>query len=57
MPPADRVIAGVNGTVFFEWHGSEGYLEIEVTAPDRAEGRVVRKGSEEAEVFTLSRRS
>jgi hypothetical protein len=54
MPSADRVIAGVNGTIFFEWHGSGGYLEIEVTAPDRAEGRVVRKGSDEAEVFTLS---
>jgi hypothetical protein len=57
MPPADRVIAGVNGTVYFEWHGSGGYLEIEVTAPDRAEGRSVRKGSEVTEVFTLSRRS
>jgi hypothetical protein len=57
LPPADRVIAGVNGTIFFEWHGSGGYLEIEVTASDRAEGRAVRKGSVVAEVFTLSRRS
>src|SRR4051794_1952575 len=32
--PADFAVAGVNGTVVFEWHDSSGYLEIEVTAPD-----------------------
>jgi len=54
--PADLVIAGVNGTVLFEWHGPDGYLEVEVTAPDQAEGRWVKKGSDVAEAFTLSRR-
>ncbi len=54
MAPADRAIAGVNGTVFFEWHGPVGYLEIEVTAPDEAEGRSVRNGEGVTEVFTLS---
>jgi hypothetical protein len=53
--PADRVIAGVNGTVFFEWHRPTDYLEIEVTAPDKAEGRLVRKGTDVAVVFTLTR--
>src|SRR5947209_5833746 len=31
--PADRVIASVNGTIYFEWHTLRGYLEIEVTSP------------------------
>src|SRR5262245_30640609 len=40
--PADRAIAGVSGTIFLEWHGPTGdYLEIEVTAPEHAEGRSV----------------
>jgi hypothetical protein len=54
--PADFAVAGVNGTVLFEWHDPTEYLEVEVTAPDRAEGRSVRKGSGETTVFTLSRR-
>src|SRR5688572_25066409 len=36
-PPADFAVAGVNGTVMFEWHHPASYVEIEVTAPDRAE--------------------
>jgi hypothetical protein len=33
------VVPGVNGTVVFEWQGENGsYLEIEVTAPNRADG-------------------
>jgi hypothetical protein len=56
VPPADRAIAGVNGTVYFEWEGTDGYFEIEVM-PDRAEGRAVRKGSDVTEVFALSCRS
>jgi hypothetical protein len=56
LSPADRAIAGANGTVLFEWHRPAGYLEIEVTGPDQAEGRSVPMGSEAAEVFTLSRR-
>jgi hypothetical protein len=55
--PADYVIAGVNGTVIFEWHGPAEYLEIEVVAPNQAEGRSVRKGSDTTEQFTLSARS
>lgn len=54
--PADRVITGVNGTVYFEWHLPEGYQEIEVTSPIDAECRWVRKGSDTAEVGRLSRR-
>jgi hypothetical protein len=54
---ADRVIAGVNGTIIFEWHSPAGYVEIEVTAPDQAEVRWIRKGSDVAEVFALSRRA
>jgi hypothetical protein len=53
---ADLAIAGVNGTVIFEWHDPAGYLELEVTAPNRAEGRWVAKGSDAARTFTLSRR-
>ena len=56
VSPADRAIAGVNGTVYFEWQGTDGYLEIEVM-PGRAEGRAVRKGSDVTEVFALSCRS
>src|SRR5262249_1596214 len=29
-PPADRAIASVNGTIYFEWHTPLGYHEIEV---------------------------
>ncbi len=56
LRPADFAVAGVNGTVLFEWHGPSDYLEIEVTAPDKAEGRSVRQGPDVTEVFTLSRR-
>ena len=53
MPPADRVIPGVNGTIFFEWHIPDSYTEIEVIAPDQADVSVVAKGSAMAEVFPL----
>jgi hypothetical protein len=55
--PADRVIAGVNGTIYFEWHTPFGYQEIEVTSPINAECRWVRKDSDVTEVITLTRRS
>ncbi len=55
MPPADRAVAGVNGTVFFEWFSPTKYLEIEVTAPGQVEGRWVYKESNTVEEFTLSR--
>lgn len=54
LMPADRVLAGVNGTVFFEWFTATGYTEIEVTGPDQAEGRFVPKGATTATVFRLT---
>lgn len=56
LPPADRVLAGVNGTVYFEWHTPLGYQEIEVTSPLDAECRWVEKGSDATTVVSLSRR-
>lgn len=56
-PPADRVIAGVNGTVYFEWYLPQGYQEIEVTSPLDAECRWVPKGSEAATAIRLTLRS
>jgi hypothetical protein len=56
-PAADRVIAGVNGTVYFEWHTPLGYQEIEVMSPTDAEYRWVRKGSQAAVVAHLTRRA
>jgi len=56
LRPADLAVAGVNGTVIFEWHDPAGYLELEVTAADRAEGRWVGKGSNAARTIVLARR-
>jgi hypothetical protein len=42
--PPDRVIASVNGTVYFEWYSFLGYCEIEVTSPMEAEYRWIFKG-------------
>ena len=53
-PPADRVLASVNGTVYFEWHGPLGYEEIEVMAPNDAEYRRVPKGSDVATIAHLT---
>ena len=55
MPPADRAVAGVNGTVFFEWHHPKQYLEIEVFTADRAEGRWVYPDTNAVEEFGLTR--
>lgn len=39
------IVPGVHGTVIFEWQGADGaYLEVEVTAPDRAEGCLIVAG-------------
>lgn len=54
VEPADRVIAGVNGTILFEWFGSPGYAEAEVVTPDRAEVRLVVQGAQQAEEFFLT---
>jgi hypothetical protein len=51
--PADRAIAGVNGTIILEWHAPHGYLEIEVTDINRAEARKVPAGAQVAEPLTL----
>ena len=41
------VVPGVNGTVVFEWQGENGsYLEIEITAPDRADGCMIVQGKQ-----------
>lgn len=48
-PPADRVVASVNGTIYFEWHTPVTYLEVEVVSPVEAECRLVRKGSSDTE--------
>ena len=42
--PPERVIASVNGTIYFEWHVGDSYHEIELTAPDYAELRIVPAG-------------
>jgi hypothetical protein len=55
-PPAERVIASVNGTIYFEWHTPLGYQEIEVTSPLDAECRWVQEGSDVTTVVRLSRR-
>ncbi len=56
--PADRCIAGVNGTLFFEWHGETGeYTEIEVETPETAEVRLVRNGVCTTEILQLPRQS
>jgi hypothetical protein len=53
-PPPDRVHAGVNATVYFEWHTPDGYTEIEVVSPVEAECRSVRQGTNTTEVVYLS---
>ena len=53
----DRVHAGVNATVYFEWHRPIGYFEIEVTSPIEAESRFVPAGSATAEAARIVRLS
>jgi hypothetical protein len=43
--PPERVLASVNGTIYFEWHTPHGYVELEVTSPGEAECRFVPCGS------------
>lgn len=40
----DRVLAGVNGTVFLEWQTQDEYREIEVLSSDEAEIRTLKTG-------------
>jgi hypothetical protein len=55
LTPPHRVIAGVDGTVSFEWISCSDYLEIEVMSPDYAEYRFVRSGSVDVATGALSR--
>lgn len=55
-PPADRAIASVNGTIYFEWHTPLGYQEIEILSPLDAEYRFVPKDSNETTVVGLTLR-
>jgi hypothetical protein len=50
MEAPDRVIVGVNGTIFFEWHTPLGYYEIEVDSTLDAEARWVQNESDNAVV-------
>ena len=52
--PADRVTAGVNGTIFFGWHLPGEYREVEVVSPTEAEVRLVRDGAAVADESALS---
>ena len=57
IPSANRVLAGVNRTLYFEWYATGGYREIEVSTLDHAELRIVPTGSKVADVFVLNRRT
>jgi hypothetical protein len=52
-PVADRVTAGVNGTICFEWHTADCYQEIEVSSPVDAQFRRIPKDSHTAEVMRI----
>jgi hypothetical protein len=57
LVPPDRVQVSVNSTIYFEWHTSLGYQEVEVLTPIDAESRLIRKGCDVIEVVALCRRS
>jgi hypothetical protein len=48
-PPPDRTLAGVNGTVFFEWFDPSGFTSVEVTGPRAAVRRFIPPGARVAE--------
>lgn len=50
----NRIHAGMNGTVFFEWFLPNGYFEIEVLQPESAELRWLATGSDVAEVMEVT---
>ncbi len=54
MPPADRVIAGVNRTLFFEWRSPQGFQELEISSPADAEFRWIAKGSMQPQIIVLN---
>jgi len=53
--PPCRVHAGINGTIFFEWHSQAGYREVEVVAPGKADCREVNGGSASAKPLSFTR--
>ncbi len=52
--PPDRVHAGVNATVYFEWFTSVGYGELEIVSPVQAEGRFLKTGSSMPEIYNVT---
>ncbi len=52
--PPDRVSASVNGTIYFEWYPSDGFLDIEVMSPVDAERRWLGHGATVAEVTPIA---
>ena len=46
--PPDRVLAGVNGTVFFEWDSPDEYTEMEFVSLGRTEVRRTKVAPEGA---------
>lgn len=54
LPPPDRVHVSVNGTPYFEWHDSFGYVEIEMVTPVDTECRILRQDSNTTDMFYLS---
>jgi hypothetical protein len=44
-PAPDFAVAGVNGTVILEWHGTDTFTELEVESADAAEVRRVAKAT------------
>jgi hypothetical protein len=59
FPPADRAIAGLNGTVFLEWRdapGNPGYFEVEVLSANEIEGRRFQEGAGRATVLRFPSR-
>lgn len=53
--PPDRIVAGVNGTVYFEWHTPIGYTELEIVSPTEAEYRSVQHDTDSVTVVKIRR--
>lgn len=51
--PPDRIVAGVNGTIYFEWRTPSGYREIEVESPTSAEDRWIPEGTNSVTVSAV----
>ena len=51
--PADMVVPGVNGTIYFEWHTPTEYREIEVRSAHEAIRTSIPKGQSESHTTQL----